>query len=532
MNGKTLILGNGSDARDMAVQLLKMDRELIVAASEDAGNLALLDDLDRAEGGKVEILPITGCSYCYGTAGAFRLMFSTRDRTAGLTVSTIILADDAVREPNYILYHLKASPGVVSLSGMDDLFEFSSASASGAPSVRKIAFISGLASESHPVITEEVMRRALRLQRSSNRQTYIYTGNLKVAGNGLEALYRETKKAGTIYIKMTESMPEFQQTADDRVTITYEDEITREAFKLIPDLVVVDETISPSKFTMDLSQTLGIDSGPDRFAQSDNVHRNVVGTNRKGIFVSGFARGVQADWGRSTDAGNAALSVIKCFRKEETTHLGKADIDNGRCVRCLTCFRICPYAAITLNTKVAVDIHSCEGCGICAAECPAHAITLVTPDNGSVAQRIPGGGRIPASGAFSPSIIAFCCARSAVGAGELATRMGRRLPEGLNVIEVPCAGSVSVEHLLAAFSRGADGVLVLTCHADNCHSEKGNLYARQRVSEVGGLMTHIGLEPERLACNTLASNMGAEFAEVVSVFEKRLCGLGPSRLKR
>jgi quinone-modifying oxidoreductase subunit QmoB len=97
---------------------------------------------------------------------------------------------------------------------------------------------------------------------------------------------------------------------------------------------------------------------------------------------------------------------------------------------------------------------------------------------------------------------------------------------------VPCAGSLSRGHLLAAFSKGADGVLVLTCHEGNCHSEYGNLYARQRVEQLADELTQFGFESGRLAFRTLAANMGREFADTLNAFENTLLDLGPSRLKR
>ncbi len=101
----------------------------------------------------------------------------------------------------------------------------------------------------------------------------------------------------------------------------------------------------------------------------------------------------------------------------------------------------------------------------------------------------------------------------------------------LQIVEVPCAGSISREHLFSAFSKGADGVLVLTCHKGNCHSEYGNIYAHQRVDQLSENLSQIGFETERLVYKTLASNMGTEFAETVNAFEKAIFELGPSRLK-
>jgi len=109
--------------------------------------------------------------------------------------------------------------------------------------------------------------------------------------------------------------------------------------------------------------------------------------------------------------------------------------------------------------------------------------------------------------------------------------MGYVLPSGLKIVEVPCAGGISRDHLFTAFSKGADGVLVLTCHKGNCHSESGNIYAHQRVDQITSSLSQLGFESERLIYKTLASNMGTEFAKTVNAFEKAIFELGPSRLK-
>jgi coenzyme F420-reducing hydrogenase delta subunit/Pyruvate/2-oxoacid:ferredoxin oxidoreductase delta subunit len=421
---------------------------------------------------------------------------------------------------------------VVSLSQACEFIEFGSGPANKILSGKRIAFITGLAEESNPVITEEVMRCALKLQQEFNRQTYIFTGNLKVAGNGLEALYRQTKKAGTVFMKFTETIPDIHVNKDGNLTIVYVDEVIRETFKLNPDVTVIDEVLNSSTFSRDIADKLEIETGPDGFIQSDNVHRATVLTNKKGVFVAGLSRNAQAAEEREVDIGNAALCVLNLYKKLPEEQTGKAEINfTGHCVGCLTCFRVCPYGAISLNPKVAVDLQACEGCGICAAECPRFAIKINAPVGGTISDRIPEIKKTANIEDYSPSITAFCCSRSAKGAGDLASCMGYSFPSGLQIVEVPCAGSISLEHLFTAFRKGADGVLVLTCHKGNCHSEFGNIYAHQRVDQVSDLLPQLGFEPERLAYKTLASNMGTEFVETVNAFENTILELGPSRLK-
>lgn len=534
MDAKTLILGNSRDAREIAEELLEKDGDVIVAMPAGIGNAALFDDL-HAEGktGKLEILPVAGSVSCSGSVGHFSLTFTGNDHTVTRTVSSIVIADEAARKPNFALYGLTASKGVVSLSRFRETMEAGAGHTDKELSGKRIAIFTGLVKESNPVISEEIMRCALKLQKEFNCQTYVFTGNLKVAGNGLEALYRQTKEAGAVYMKFTETVPDVDVDKSGKVTITYVDEIIRETFKLNPDVTVIDETLQPSIFLKDLSKKLEIDTGPDGFGQSDNVHRATVLTNRKGIFVAASSRHVQTGEEKQTDVSSAALAVLTLYHKPPESKTGKAEITfTGHCVGCLTCFRSCPYGAISLIPKVAVDPQACEGCGICAAECPRFTIKINAPEGEAISERIPDGKKITHSSDFKPSITAFCCSRSAKGAGDLASCLGYDLPSDLSIVEVPCAGGVSRDHLFTAFSKGADGVLVLTCHKGNCHSECGNDYAHQRVDQVSDMLPQLGFEPGRLAYGTLASNMGTEFAETVNAFEHIILELGPSRLKQ
>ncbi len=539
MGEKTLILGHSRETRKIAEALLQQNKEVIVALSGDSSEAVFVEELKvKNHYDRVEILPITGSFSCNGSVGHFDLTINDKEpEPFSRTVSTIVLADDIARKPNFDLYGVRESNTVVSLSRARELIESGliepkSDGLKRLVSEKRIAFITGLADESNPIIAEEVMRLALLLQQKFNSFTYIFTGNLKVAANGLEILYRQTKKAGTIYIKCAETVPNIEIDKNGTLNLTYVDEVIRETCKLNLDLTVIDETLKPSPFTKHVAKLLNIDTGPDGFGQSDNVHRATVLTNRRGIFVAGFSRRVQPAVERQADAENVALAIINLYKNPPEEKKGKAEINvAGHCIRCLTCFRVCPHDAIFVNSKVNVNPRACEGCGICETECPRFAINIEALDDEPISERIPNGGKNIDSGDIGPSITAFCCSRSAKEARNLAVCMGRSLPTGLNIVEVPCAGSVSMDHLFSAFKKGADGVLVLSCHEGNCHSEYGNTYAHHRVDQVTDLLTQIGIERGRLNYRTLASNMGIEFAETVCHFEKVILKLGPSRVK-
>jgi coenzyme F420-reducing hydrogenase delta subunit len=118
--------------------------------------------------------------------------------------------------------------------------------------------------------------------------------------------------------------------------------------------------------------------------------------------------------------------------------------------------------------------------------------------------------------------VAFCCRRSAAPALRAAVDDGNCWPATLSIIEVPCAGSIAPEVILAAFRQGADGVLVLACHADNCHSLHGNHLAQQRAEVSSAFLDRCGAGAGRLLFKTLASNMATEAAAIVTAFSAYL----------
>jgi coenzyme F420-reducing hydrogenase delta subunit len=130
-----------------------------------------------------------------------------------------------------------------------------------------------------------------------------------------------------------------------------------------------------------------------------------------------------------------------------------------------------------------------------------------------------------------PLILAFCCHYCAYAAADLAGSMRLEYPDNVRVLRLPCTGKVEIDHLLAAFERGVDGVIVAGCLEGGCHFLEGNLRARRRVDRAKQLLVEIGLEPERLEMYNLSSAEGSRFAEIVTEMTERLKSLGPSPLR-
>jgi len=534
MNAKTLIIGGGACSRNMAKELMQSGISVVVAGfkSTDAALLSIQSSPDA--GDLLEIMDESQIRSCTGSAGQFTVEWVAAGRRIRREVQHIIVAEDTVRHVNGSLYGLKEGPRVVSISGFKSLMRSSSEKPFLTESASRVAFLTGLFHESLPLMAEEMMQAAMDLQRDAGVQAYVFTGNLKVAGDGLETLSRKAKETGVIFVKFTNTPPEITQAEDGSVTLTYPDEIIRQKCILRPDFTVLDETILPSPNLSAIAAILQLEAGPDGFTQADTVHRRPTSTNRKGIWAVGPARGVSSPSLMGSEIAHTALSIA--FPEEIGSDTErKARIEIEQCVRCLTCFRICPYRAVELSPRPVISAAACEGCGICVAECPRDAIVLpISPSDGKVLKPMSAPKDSTESlrpSAFVVDVTVFCCSRSAVPARNMALAMGFELPGNLTFIEVPCAGAVSQSHLLEALRRGADGVLVIGCHGDNCHSSSGTLLAQGRLNSIRERMPALGVPMKRLAFRSLASNMGVEFSQIVNRFIGKLEPVGQNPLK-
>lgn len=530
-----LVLGNGRCAAAIAADLHQLGRLVTVAAACGPDECSAGFALKSGKGPVV--LYDSHVTACRGNIGDFQITLTSDGIQSLRRFEAIIIAPETIRRPNCDLYDLTPSESVLSLS---QLIQPSRADTAGnaEPShgitfdgIRKgtrFLFLTGLVRESNPVISGEVMRAALDLQSQADARCFVLTGNVKVAASGLEKLYYDSRCAGVAYFKPAGELPRFELVSGKLATVSFFDDTVQKQFQLTPDLVVADETILPSPELADLIQVFGLEADPSGFAQTGNVHRLAVHTNRPGILVAGPGRKIQSRADQITDARNAVLAVLDLDAMIESDPVATpVRIDTDRCVHCLTCFRLCPYGAVDLSDHTLSISNACQSCYLCSAECPRQAISIVE----SIELKIPNAAKPeeePSSpSTFNPRLVAFACRRSALPAAEMASRMGETIPPGLTLIPVPCAGGIGLPHILNAFDSGADGVLLLTCHDGNCHSEKGSRYARQRVEHLSATLSQMGMAPQRLTAQSLAANMGVGFARGVAEFEDSIRRQGP-----
>ncbi|MCP4605741.1 MAG: hydrogenase iron-sulfur subunit [Proteobacteria bacterium] len=98
----------------------------------------------------------------------------------------------------------------------------------------------------------------------------------------------------------------------------------------------------------------------------------------------------------------------------------------------------------------------------------------------------------------------------------------------IKIIRLMCTGRVDLAFIFRAFLNGADGVFIGGCWPGECHYvTEGNYDALANTHISRKLLTHIGLNPERLRLEWIAAAEGNRYAQIMDDFAEQVRGLGP-----
>ena len=124
---------------------------------------------------------------------------------------------------------------------------------------------------------------------------------------------------------------------------------------------------------------------------------------------------------------------------------------------------------------------------------------------------------------FEPKVVCFSCKFSW---GYLADEayLSSRIK---NWIPIICSGKVDAKHVVEAFQRGADGVLILGCPEGDCHYQDGNFEIKKRVQLLRGVLDSYGIEPERVRMELSLDPEGKMIPELVKNMAETVRKLGP-----
>ncbi len=133
---------------------------------------------------------------------------------------------------------------------------------------------------------------------------------------------------------------------------------------------------------------------------------------------------------------------------------------------------------------------------------------------------------------FEPKIVAFCCNWCSYPAADGAGVSRLQYPTNIKIVRVMCGGRVTPAFVLKAFELGADGVLVATCHFEDCHYMFGARKAADVHKVTEKLTEMLGIEKERLKLDWISSAEATKFARVAQEFTDTIKRLVPSSIKK
>ena len=84
---------------------------------------------------------------------------------------------------------------------------------------------------------------------------------------------------------------------------------------------------------------------------------------------------------------------------------------------------------------------------------------------------------------------------------------------------------------MEAFRLGAAGVLITACHLpSDCHYISGNVRMKARMDALSGMLTKLGLSPQRFRVDYVSSAEGEKFVQIVKEMNDQMKALGKDRI--
>jgi len=196
----------------------------------------------------------------------------------------------------------------------------------------------------------------------------------------------------------------------------------------------------------------------------------------------------------------------------------KVKADKDLCISCGNCVFYCPYDAAKLESPGVAnfDLASCRGCGLCVAMCPAIALELENWE------REPISILLSKLSLEKPRIVVFRCQWAVF------PPLDEKPNQNIRFIDLPCAARVETFHILEAFQKGVDGVLIAACSEEDCKQERASGEAQHSVARLTEKLAQIGLQ-DRLHFCTVAPRYPEKFDRELEQFSQKIEAIGSKK---
>ncbi len=218
---------------------------------------------------------------------------------------------------------------------------------------------------------------------------YVFYIDVRTPGKNFDEFYRRAvEEYGVHYIKgmVGKVSPEGK-----KLKVQASDLIAGKQLHIDADLVVLAAAIEPDHSARPLATMLTASMDTNDFFTEAHPKLRPVESPTAGVFLSGTCQGPKDIPETVSQAGAAASKVIGLLCKDKLTgNPCVAHSDEMMCNGCSTCEKVCPYGAITYETKefrmpdrttklrrvATVNEAVCQGCGACTVACMSGAMDL------------------------------------------------------------------------------------------------------------------------------------------------------------
>ena len=396
---------------------------------------------------------------------------------------------------------------------------------------RSIAFIQCVGSRDHTVGNVYCSRvccmyalknAQLTKEKDPDADITIHYIDMRAGGEGYEEFYERAQRLGINFVRGRVS--EVQE-VDGGLVLSYEDTLLGRFRNRRYDLVCLSTGLEANPDADVVGNILGLAKRPDGFFEIAHPKMRPVEAHIDGVFIAGCASGPKEIQVSIAQGGAAAAKALRLLSSGELAlDPVTAVVDTDKCIGCKLCVETCPSKAISVERTAMVDEASCKGCGTCAAACPVDAIDMRLFSDEQILAQVRAA---TATRREYPFIVGFLCNWCSYAGADLAGTSRIQYPPNMRVIRVMCVGRVDPSFVIEALRNGADGVLISGCRLGECHYDKGNRQAYQRVQVLRGVLEAVGVNPGRVKIIWCAASEGEILAKEVRTFVDELKEIGP-----
>lgn len=203
-----------------------------------------------------------------------------------------------------------------------------------------------------------------------------------------EKYYTEARERGVLFVRYDDDTPPEVYQEGGQLKVRVRDPILLQDLILSPDLLALSTATVPADDTSKLAEMLAVPLSPEGFFMEDNLKLRPMDFTQEGIFLCGAAHYPKFSEEAIAHALATSARAMTILGQEKLEAAIKfAQVDQAKCVGCLTCVRSCPYQIPRIDPQATgvgdlagaayIEPTLCTGCGTCTSECPANAIQLL-----------------------------------------------------------------------------------------------------------------------------------------------------------